>query len=108
MATKAKSVEETPSENDINLLNNESEESTMSSLKKIDRTEWAEFLNTTPKAENPTWAILGVGVTDKSTDYNAEKTEEKWIIHKNKNVTVDSYGLTSGVEQTAYKGDTNW
>lgn len=77
----------------------------MPRLEKIDRTEWAEFLNTTPNTTNETWAIIGVGVTDKSTDYNAEKTEEKWIIHKNKNVTVDSYGLTSGVEQTCYKGD---
>lgn len=77
----------------------------MPKLEKIDRTEWVEFLNTTPNADKETWEIIGVGITDKSTDYNAEKTEEKWIIHRNKNVTVDSYGLTSGVEQTAYKGD---
>lgn len=73
--------------------------------RKIDRTEWVEFLNTTPNADTEAWAIIGVGITDKSTDYNAEKTDEKWIIHKNKNVTVDSYGLTSGVEQTCYKDD---
>lgn len=97
--------EETPSENEINLLNEESEGNTMPEMRKIDRTEWAEFLNTTPKETNSTWAIVGVGVTDKSTDYNAEVSEEKWIIHKNKIKTVDSYGLTSGVEQTAYKGD---
>lgn len=74
-------------------------------IEKIDRTEWVEFLNTTPKTTNPTWSIVGVGVTDKSTDYNSETTEEKWIIEKNKRKTVDSYGLSSGVEQTAYKGD---
>ena len=77
----------------------------MPNLQKINRDEWVEFLNTTPSGDKPTWAIVGVGITDKSTDYNAEKTEEKWIIHRNKNVSVDSYGLTSGVEQTAYKGD---
>ena len=77
----------------------------MPDIRKIDRTEWVDFLNTTPSSSNPTWSIIGVGITDKATDYNAEKTEEKWIIHKNKNVTVDSYGLSSGVEQTAYKGD---
>jgi len=77
----------------------------MPDMRKIDRTEWVDFLNTTPSSDTPTWSIIGVGITDKATDYNAEKTEEKWIIHKNKNVTVDSYGLSSGVEQTCYKGD---
>ncbi len=77
----------------------------MPNLTKIDRTEWVEFLNTAPDKQEPNWAIIGVGITDKSTDYNTEKSEEKWIIHKNKNVTIDSYGLTSGVEQTCYKGD---
>ena len=77
----------------------------MPNLEKINRDEWVEFLNTKPSETDPVWAIIGVGITDKSTDYNTEKTEEKWIIHRNKNVTIDSYGLTSGVEQTAYKGD---
>ena len=77
----------------------------MSSLRKINRDELVEFLNTKPKEQTANWALIGVGITDKAIDYNAEKTEEKWIIHRNKNVTVDSYGLTSGVEQTCYKGD---
>lgn len=77
----------------------------MSILEKINRDEWVEFLNTKPSETSPNWALIGVGITDKSTDYNVEKTEEKWIIHRNKNVTIDSYGLTSGVEQTCYKGD---
>ena len=89
--------------------NNESEVSEMPSneatLRKIDRTEWVDFLNTTPSSNSPTWNIIGVGITDKSTDYNTEKTEEKWIIHKNKNVSIDGYGLTSANEQTAYKND---
>ena len=75
------------------------------SLEKINRDEWVEFLNTKPTETSPNWAIIGVGITDKSTDYNVEKSEEKWIINRNKNVTIDSYGLSSGVEQTAYKGD---
>lgn len=74
-------------------------------MTKIDRTQWAEFLNTTPTGEQPTWNIVGVGITDKSTDYNANVTEEKWIINKNATKTTENYALTSGVEQTAYKGD---
>jgi len=74
-------------------------------MNKIDRTEWADFLNTKPSGEQPTWAIIGVGITDKSTDYNAEVSEEKLIINRNATKTVDGYALSSGVEQTAYKGD---
>lgn len=77
----------------------------MSNLEKINRDEWVEFLNTKPSETTPNWAIIGVGITDKATEYNTEKTEEKWIIHRNKNVSIDGYGLNSGVEQTAYKGD---
>ena len=72
-------------------------------MNKIDRTEWVDFLNTTPTAEQPTWGIIGIGITDKSTEYNASTTEEKWIIHKNATKTTDSYALTSGVEQISFK-----
>ncbi len=77
----------------------------MPGLTKINRDEWVDFLNVAATPEKPEWAIIGVGITDKSTDYNAEKTEEKWIINRNKSVTIDSYGPSSGVEQTACKGD---
>lgn len=73
-------------------------------LSKINREDWVEFLNVS-KTQTPDYAIIGVGITDKSTDYNAEVSEEKWIIERNKRKNIDSYGLSSGVEQTAYKGD---
>lgn len=91
-------IEETPN---IETNNNEREETIM---RKIDRTEWVDFLNVS-STSTPDWAIIGVGITDKSTDYNANVTEEKWIIHKNANKTIDNYALQSGVEQTAYKDD---
>lgn len=77
----------------------------MSNLRKINRDEWQDFLDINPSGETPSWKIIGVGITDKSTDYNAEKTEEKWIIERTKRTAIDSYGPSSGVEQTAYKGD---
>lgn len=77
----------------------------MSDLRKITRDEWQDFLDINPSGETPSWKIIGVGITDKSTDYNAEKTEEKWIIERTKRTAIDSYGPSSGVEQTAYKGD---
>lgn len=77
----------------------------MLNLRKINRDEWQDFLDINPSGETPSWKIIGVGVTNKSTDYNAEKTEEKWIIERTKRTAIDSYGPSSGVEQTAYKGD---
>ena len=61
MATRAKSVEETPSENDISLLNleNESEESTMPNeveVKKLKRSAYASFLNVGTKT-TPSFSI---------------------------------------------------
>ena len=73
-------------------------------IEKINRDEWVDFLNTTPDKDE-TWALIGVGITDKSTDYNAEVSEEKWIIERNARKEIDSYALSSGVEQTAYKKD---
>lgn len=77
-------------------------------MQKLDRTDLAEFLNVTPyvgESSTYSWKLLGAGVTDKSTDYNAKVSDEHWIINKNANKDVDSYALSSGVEQTCYKGD---
>jgi len=74
-------------------------------IQKLNRDDWVEFLNTKPNETTPSWAIIGVGTADKSNEYNAEVSEEKWIIEKNKRKEIDSYGVTSGVEQTAYKND---
>lgn len=60
--------------------------------------------NITSARPSETWAIIGIEITEKTTDYNAEVTEEKWVIDKNTRRSVDSYGLSSGVEQTSYKG----
>ncbi len=114
MATRKKIVQETPENqtSEIKLLNLEREVKTMAdtdikvpdNIEKINRDEWVDFLNTTPDSE-PTWAIVGVGITDKATDYNAEVSEEKWIIERNARKEIDSYALSSSVEQTAYKND---
>ncbi len=74
-------------------------------LEKIDTTDIVSYMNTTPKATNKTWSLFGVGVTEYEESYNANVSEEHWIINKNANKDVDGYGLTSGPEQTCYKGD---
>lgn len=111
MATRTKSVEQTPNENDINLLN-ESEESTMAEnenktkkYERLNNTAKVNFLNTTPNADTYKWDIIGVGVTSKENSYGAKTTDEHWIIEDNERHSVDGYSLGSDVEQTAIKGD---
>lgn len=74
-------------------------------LEKIDTTDVITYLNTTPRATTKKWDLFGVGTTEYEESYNSNVSEEHWIINKNANKDVDGYGLTSGPEQTCYKGD---
>lgn len=115
MATKAKSVEQTPSEN---LLSEESEGDIMSeenttptttttvpNLERLNNMAKVNFLNTTPKEATQKWDIIGRGITSKENSYGAKTTDEHWIIEANERHSVDGYSLGSDVEQVAIKGD---
>lgn len=109
MATKKEEVvEETPNE-EINLLNEESEENIMPEAEvkyeRLNNTSKVKFLNTTPKAEAPKWDIIGRGITSNENSYGAKTTDEHWIIEDNERHSLDGYALGSDVEQTAIKGD---
>lgn len=107
MATRAKSAEQTPSENDINLLNNESEESTMANeveVKKIKRSAYASYLNTGTKS-SPTWTRMGDGISEMNLEYNAEEESEKYIHQDNATHSVVSYAPASDVEQKCKKNE---
>lgn len=111
MATRTKTAEETPNENDINLLSEESEENAMSETnitpkyERLNNTSKVKFLNTTPKATNAKWDIIGRGITSNENSYGAKTTDEHWIIEDNERHSLDGYALGSDVEQTAIKGD---
>lgn len=109
MATRTKTVEETPNENDINLLNEESEGNTMPDTnvkyERLNNTSKVKFLNTTPKATTAKWDIIGRGITSNENSYGAKTTDEHWIIEDNERHSLDGYALGSDVEQTAIKGD---
>ena len=57
-------------ENEINSLNQENQESEESKmpeikeeqLERLDNTSQVDFLNVTPKATTPKWAIIGQGI----------------------------------------------
>lgn len=76
-----------------------------SGIEKVNRNQFLTFLDTTPNAINPTWAILGVGITDYGISYNPQVDTEKWIIEENARNDHTSNQKQGSVEQKIYKGD---
>lgn len=74
-------------------------------ITKIDRDEFVTFLDVTPSATNPSWKVLGVGITDYGISYNPQVDQEKWIIEKNSRNIHSSNQKQGSVSQTCYKGD---
>lgn len=74
------------------------------SYTKMNRDEWVTYLDTTPDTE-PTFTILGVGVTEMSEEYNPSVESEKWIIERNSRHIHESNEKTSDVEQSIYTND---
>lgn len=74
-------------------------------IEKLDRDQFLTFLDTTPSAENPTFAVLGIGVTDYGISYNPQVDQEKWIIEKNARNIHNSNQKQGSVSQTIYKND---
>lgn len=73
-------------------------------IEKIERSQFVTFLDTTPTTE-PTWSLLGVGITDYSIEYNPQVDTEKWIIENNARTDHSSNQKQSSISQTCYKGD---
>ena len=76
-----------------------------SGISKVNRSQFLTYLDTTPASSNPTWKILGVGITDYSISYNPQVDTEKWIIEDNARNDHTSNQKQSSVEQKIYKGD---
>ena len=74
-------------------------------IQKIDRDDaLITWLDTTPTT-SPTWALLGVGITDYSIAFNPQTDTEKWIIEKNARTEHTSNQKAGDVTQKIYKGD---
>lgn len=74
-------------------------------IEKLDRDQFVTFLDTTPTETNPTFAILGIGITDYGISYNPQVDQEKWIIEKNARNIHRSNQKQGSVSQKCYKGD---
>ena len=64
-----------------------------------------KFLDTTPNSLNPTWAVLGIGITDYGISFNPQVETEKWIIEDNARTDHQSNQKQSSVSQKIYKND---
>ena len=74
-------------------------------IEKIKRSQFLTYLDTTPNSNTPTWAILGIGITDYGIDFNPQVDTEKWIIEDNARHDHTSNEKQGSVTQTAYKND---
>lgn len=75
------------------------------SYEKITREQFVNYLDTTPKAETPTWKLLGFGITDGTVNYNPQITSEKWIINKNSTSEHDGNQKQMDLSQKCYKNE---
>ena len=76
-----------------------------SDIEKIKRSQFLTYLDTTPSASSPSWAVLGIGITEYGIDFNPQVDTEKWIIEDNARTDHSSNQKQGSVTQKCYKGD---
>lgn len=76
-----------------------------SGIEKINRSQFLTYLNTTPNATDPTWSVLGVGITEYGIAFNPQVDTEKWIIEDNARTDHSSNQKQGSVTQKCYKND---
>lgn len=74
-------------------------------IKKIERSQFLTYLDTTPTENSTTWKVLGIGITDYGISYNPQVDTEKWIIEDNARTDHTSNQKQGSVSQKCYKGD---
>ena len=72
---------------------------------KLTRDQFAFYLDITPSAEEPTWKLLGFGITEGQIAYNPQISTEKWIIYKNATSEHESNQKQMDLTQKCYKGE---
>lgn len=73
-------------------------------IEKIKRSQYVKWLDTTPSS-TATWAVIGVGVNEASTEFNPQVDTEKWIIEDTARSDHSSNQKQLSVTQRCYKND---
>lgn len=76
-----------------------------SNLVKDERHKHLTFLDTTPDNEQPTYNVLGPGITELAISYNPSVDSEKWIVEAASRHIHSSNEKNASVSQTIYLGD---
>jgi hypothetical protein len=77
-----------------------------SSMTKILESEFVRFLDTTPTAQSPTWALVGAVETENAQlEYNPNVERIKYIVDKGSRTNHTSNDKQMSVPLQAYKGD---
>ena len=74
-------------------------------IEKIKNSQYLRYIDTTPTASSPTWAVIGIGVTELATEYNAQVDTEQWIIEDSARNDHTGNQKSSSVTQKCYKND---
>ena len=77
---------------------------TETNIKKIKRSEFASFLNTTPGA-TATYNRMGKGVTGQTVSYNPTVNTEQYIHEDSATNSVEAYAPSINTPQTCYAGE---
>lgn len=76
-----------------------------STIEKLKTSQYLRFIDTTPTANAPTWAVVGIGVEEASTSYSPDVERVKWIIEDSARTDHTSNDKQASIEQKAYKND---
>ena len=71
----------------------------------IKRSQIQAFLNTTGKAKEPIYKIIGNYMPSGNYEYNPQATTETYIVNDNATSTLDSYQIAFDGEMKCAKGD---
>ena len=74
-------------------------------IEKIKTSQYLRFIDTTPSSQSPTWKVVGIGITELATEYNAQVDTEQWIIEDSARNDHTGNQKSSSVTQKCYKGD---
>lgn len=73
-------------------------------VKKIKRSEFASFLNTSP-GTTATYSRMGKGVTGQTLSYNPTVNTEQYIDEDSATNSIDAYAPSINTPQTCYAGE---
>ena len=75
-----------------------------SNIEKIKNSQYLRFIDKTPTS-TPTWVVVGIGITELATEYNAQVDTEQWIIEDSARNDHTGNQKSSSVTQKCYKND---